>query len=289
VMKQAQALGAVDETKRQASAVAGVADILLLCEPLDQMEGLIKTIAPEVKPHTVVLDTAVLKQPVARWVKSYFKQGHYVSCAPIMAADKLYDTRRGIEAADGDLFRNSTFCLFPGPDVPDTAVQTAATIGQLIGGQPFFVDIMEYDVYQQALETLPSLASLALFRTLTQRTGWQDMSRFAGLSFAQFTSLMSRETELTPLVLADKHSLIHWLDSYVAELLELRRWVQEGEPDTLNALMREFGVQREEWLHLRQENDWSSPEDNVQKRGLMSQMFGTLLDRGDGTEKKRGG
>lgn len=290
VMKQAEEMGAVDETKRNASAVAAVADILVLCEPLSEMEELIMAIAPDVQAHAVIMDTAVLKKPVYEWMQTYLppETGHYVSSMPIIAADYSYDTRLSIEAADANLFRNSTFCLFPGPDVDEQAVQTASTFGQLLGGQPFYVDMIEYDIYMQALETLPALVSTAVFRTLTNRPGWRDMARFAGLSFAQITSMMTREDELAHMALADKQATLLWIDTIVQELVELRRWVNEGDEETLVALMRELGIQREEWMHQRRENDWTAPSE-VEKRGLMSQMFGNLLTgRGDKKEDRRG-
>ncbi len=286
IMKQAKEMGAVDETKRRASAVASAADILILCEPLSQMELLIMSIAPDVQAHAVVLDTAVLKKPIHNWIKTYFTQGHYVSCMPIIATAQTQDTRLGIAAASPDLFRNSTFCLFPGPEVDEQAVQTAATFGQLLGSQPFHMDISEYDVYMQALETLPALVSTAVFRALTKRTGWRDMSRVAGLPFAQLTSLIQREEEIAHMALADKQATLFWLDTLMAEMADLRRWVAEGDEETLAALMLEMGIQREEWHHQRQANDWTPPA-QVQKSGLMGQLFGTFLSRGDKDGKNR--
>lgn len=285
VMKQAKEMGAVDETKRRASAVASEADILVLCEPLSQMEALVISIAPDVQAHAVVLDTAVLKKPLHNWIKTHFTQGHYVSCMPIVATDQTYDTRLDISAASPDLFRNSIFCLFPGPEVDEQAVQTATTFGQLLGSQPFHMDISEYDVYMQALETLPALVSTALFRALTKRTGWRDMARVAGLPFAQLTSLIQREEEIALMALADKQATLFWLDTLMAEMADLRRWVAEGDEETLAALMLELGIQRQEWHHQRQTNDWA-PTTQVQKPGLMGQLFGTLLNQRDKEGKK---
>ncbi|MCA9980600.1 MAG: prephenate dehydrogenase/arogenate dehydrogenase family protein, partial [Anaerolineales bacterium] len=253
-----------------------------------KMQELLMAIAPDVQDHTVIMDTAVLKKPVYQWVRDYLKTGHYVSSMPIIAANQTHDTRQTIAAASADLFRNSTFCLFPGPEVDEQAVQTASTFGQLLGAQPFYVDITEYDVYMQALETLPALVSTAVFRALTQRTGWRDMARVAGLSFAQLTSLMTREEELATMALAEKQSTLLWIDTLVQELLEMRRWVQEGDEETLAALMRELGIQRDEWLHQREENDWSYTSD-VQKRSMMAQMFGDLLSRGQKDDKRKRG
>lgn len=292
VMKQAREIGAVDSTEGNLIKTAAKADILILAEPFGQLEDTIRHIGPDIQEHTVVIDTAPLKRPVRDWVKQHMSQGYYVSCAPVINPDKMDDIRVTIDAASADLFQNSIFCLMPGPKVDDQAVKTAANLGKVIGGEPFYVNIDEYDIYMQALVTLPGVTAAATFRTVTQTTGWRDMIRFAGLPFATVTSPLMGEGDVASLIYADEKAALHWIDREVANLLEIKRWIENGDQEALAALMEELNIQREEWLHERRQNDWNEAQNSasrVQNMNLMQQMFGSLAGRRgqDDDQKKK--
>ncbi|MBK7180086.1 MAG: prephenate dehydrogenase/arogenate dehydrogenase family protein [Chloroflexi bacterium] len=189
VAKIAQSpVGAVDKVEANARNLASRADILVLAVPMSELEPLLSVIGDAIQPHALILDFSSLKQPGLKWAAKYLVQGHYVGASPVLAADWLTDGRVEVEAASADLFKNSIFCLMPSPKADPQAVETAVNFGSLIGAVPYFVDPMEYDSLLQGLEVVPGLLGAAMFRAITQSTGWRDMLRFAGLPFAQTTS-----------------------------------------------------------------------------------------------------
>ena len=287
IMKQSKEMGAIDKSYTSVANLISDADILVLAEPLSELEDTFQIMGNYVQAHTVIIDFASLKKPVQALADKYLTQGHYVAMMPIANVDSYKDTRLTVDAADGDLFRNSVVCVMPGPKVDEEAVQTATNIGRLLGCEPFFVDMGEYDAYMQALETVPSLIGVALFRSLTRATGWRDMVRFAGMPFAQVTSVMGREADIAHMTFSDKVAVLHWIDSVIQDLGEMRRWINEGDLETLGALMTELNIQREEWLHERRENSWQEGmAPKVNTPGFMEQMIGGGLFRRRGKNKK---
>lgn len=278
-MKVAQEMGAVDKTYTSVANLASDADILILAEPYTELEATFKIIGPYVQEHTVVVDFSTLKRPVQQWADTYLTQGHYVCCMPVMGVQGLGNTELTTAAAHADLFRESVMCLMPTSTVDDAAVETATNLGRLLGCQPFYVDIHEYDTYIQLLETIPGLLAASFFRTATQTKGWRDMVRLAGLPFAAATSSMGREADVAHLAFADKAAVLHWLDKLTADLTEMRRWIQEGDQETLSALMTELNIQRDEWLHKRQENNWQEAKADVEAPGLMQLIGGGMFKR----------
>lgn len=280
IMKQAKEIGAIDKSYVSVANLAADADILILAEPFSDIEETIKVIGSHVQGHTVIIDFAPLKRPVQKWADVHFVQGHYVAIMPIPRIDAVYDTRLTIDAADADTFRDSVVCLMPSPEVDEGAVETAANIAKILGCSPFYVDAGEYDAYAQALETLPGLVGAAFFRSLTRSIGWRDMVRFANLPFAQVTSAMGKEADIAHFAFNDKLAALRWLDSLIQDLVEMRRWINEGDRETLAALMTELNIQRDEWLHERRDNNWQeATTPKVDTPSFMQQMLGTGMFR----------
>ncbi|MCB0034389.1 MAG: prephenate dehydrogenase [Anaerolineales bacterium] len=287
-MKQAQEIGAIDKSYTSVANLISDADILILAEPFAELEDTMKIVGKNVNAHAVVIDFSPLKKPVQKWADDYLRQGHYVALMPIPRADAAHDNRLTIEAAAADMFHDSVVCLMPSPKVDEDAVETATNVARVLGCSPFFVDIGEYDAYMQALETLPSLMGAAYFRSLTRSTGWRDMVRFASTSFAQATAPLEKQADIAHFAFDNKIATLRWIDSLIQDLVEIRRWINDGELETLAALMDELNLQREKWLHERRENNWQeATTPKVDTPNFMQQMIGTgLFNRRKKDDKK---
>ena len=255
-MQVAQSLGAFDAVQSSLGRAAAAADILIITLPADQLENTLAAVGDRVQEHALVLDLSPLKAAGQEWAHTYLRQGHFVGAAPVLAASALEDGRRGPEAARADLFQNSLICLVPSPMADPQAVETAVTLGSLLGAKPFFLDAAEYDSLVKGVETLPGLVAAAVFRSVTRSTGWRDMLRFAGLPFAVSTSALQDESEIAVMALHDRDATLRWLDAVLAELEEIRQWVAGQETERLSAFLSHMQAERESWLAERRENDW---------------------------------
>lgn len=255
-MREAQALGAFDAAQPSLGRAAADADILIIALPANQVENVLAEIGDLVQEHALVLDLSPLKAAGQEWAGAHLRQGHFVGAAPVLAAFALEDSRRGPEAARADLFQNSLICLVPSPQADPKAVETAVTLGGLLGAKPFFLDAAEYDNLVKGVETLPGLVAAAVFRAVTRSTGWRDMLRFAGLPFAVSTSALQDESEIAALALRDREATLRWLDAVLAELEEIRQWVAGQEMERLSAYLTQLQAERQTWLAGREKNDW---------------------------------
>ncbi|MDJ0753135.1 MAG: prephenate dehydrogenase/arogenate dehydrogenase family protein [Ardenticatenaceae bacterium] len=276
-LKVAKESGAIDRAVMNLVSAVSEGDIIFISLPFAEMEETIVALSRGIQEHAVIIDFSPLKKPVQKWVNAHLSTGHYVSAMPILNVDGAKDLRPGPEAATAELFANSVMCLMPGPKVDEGAVQTVEQIGRILGAESFYVDMEEFDIYAQALETLPGLLGAAYFRALTSATGWQDMRRMANQTFTIATNPLGSEEDLAHMAFQNKAAAIHWLDTIVEYLLEMRRWVQNGDQETLAALMTELNIQREQWLHDRKTNDWQEQKSpKIENRGMMEQLFGSF-------------
>lgn len=284
--QQAKQLGAVDKTEWNLLSAAMKADILVLRLPVSQLEATLEVIGPDLQPHALVVDLSAGAAAGIQWADQYLTQGHYVSGMPILAAAWMADGRSTLDTATPDLFRSSVFCLMPAARADAQAVETAVNFGYLLGAKPYFLQPEEFDNLQQGSETLPRLAAAAIFRTLQSSPGWRDMLRFAGAPLALATTSLETSADTALLALQDPAATLRWLDGLIAQLTEMRSWIQRGDAELFNSLLLETQVEREKWTRARQKNDWVEGKAvRVPNQSFAEQMLGGLVTGRDRKEQ----
>jgi len=273
--KAAQQAGAIDSRQWRLVRAATEGDIIVLAVPASEVEGTLEAIGEDLHEHTLVLNLSSLKGPAQRWADKYLKNGHYVGAAAVLAAGALADGTPGVAGARADLFLNSILCLMPSPMADPEAVETAVNLGAVLGAKPFFLDADEYDNLVLGVETIPGLLAAALFGAMTETAGWRDMLRFADLPFAQVTLPLRDDEGLALRALNDQAATLRWLDEVLDALGDLRQRVADGDREQLVAFLQQLNLERDNWLHERQQNDWDEvARPDQTPRSLMGQFFG---------------
>jgi prephenate dehydrogenase len=274
-LSDARDLGILDRSRNNPLNVAKAADIIILSVPLSEKESIMELIGPEMREHTLVVDLSAQKGFGLDLAKRTFRDGHYIGASPVLAAEALSDGRYDVGAARADLFTNSVFCIMPSGKTDPEAVQTTVNLGRILGATPFFLDPQEYDSLMQGVETMPGLVSAAMFRSITQATGWRDMLRFAGSTFAVSTSGLANPN-LAELANVDKAATLRWLDAILEQLQEMRRWLVDEEPERLSLILEDMIEERERWLYEREKNNWTEVDDtkNIGGISIAGQLFG---------------
>ncbi|MDT8305870.1 MAG: prephenate dehydrogenase/arogenate dehydrogenase family protein [Anaerolineae bacterium] len=274
-MQRALEMGAIDMMQERLGLAAAEADILILSLSAEQVENTLAAIAPSVRGHAVILDLSPLKARSQELAEQHLTQGHFVGARLVLAAPALDDSLRGPAGASADLFQNSLICLMPSPRAEPKAVDTAVTLGSLLGAKPFFLDAGEYDSLVKGVETLPGLVAAAMFRAVTRSQGWRDMLRFAGLPFAVGTAALQDNSEIAVLALHDRDATLRWLDAVLHELHEIQQWVYEQDPEQLSAYLQQLHADRQRWLGRRAENEWEeSVAPDIKPIGMRDRIFG---------------
>ncbi len=275
LLGEAKKLGLVDKASGNPLDVARVADILILSVPVSQQAEMFQIIGDDVQDHTLVVDLSDLKGRGLELARAHLRQGHYVGVSPVLAAEALADGRSDIAAARANLFKDSVFCIMASGTLDEDAVQTTVNLGRILGATPFFLDAYEYDSLVKGMQTMPGLVSAAMFRAITQTSGWRDMLRFAGSTFSESTAGLDNPN-LADLAYHDKAATLRWLDAVLAELQELRRWLMDEDQDRLGLILEDMALERERWLAERRNNNWIEIEksEEISSFSLAGQLFG---------------
>lgn len=267
--------GAFDKAEWNLVNACEKADLIILAIPLNGIRPTLEAIAPYLKEGVVISDTARSKAPPLAWAEELLPgHAHFVGGNPI-----VHPTGSGYEHATVDLFRHKLYCLVPAASAPEQAVQLLVGLTALLGAEPFFLDATEHDGLMTAIEHLPTLLSATLVNTLATQTAWRETRKLAGNLFQQVSAgAVGDPDAIKESLLTNRENLVHWLDSYVAQLQRLRTLlVGEGSEEALVELLDKAVVARYNWLKDYEKGDFSDPEltpANVEAPGLMKRLIG---------------
>lgn len=224
--RAAVAAEAIDRAVWTLPAAVEEADLVFLCEPVDQTLETLTWIAPHLKPEAMVSDTAALKVAVLRRAAEVLPAGvSYVGGHPILAGSPR-------AAAEGDplaAFRGVAWCLCAPPRAHPVAVATLERLLAALQARPFYIDAAEHDALAGGALLLPLLGELALLGALDRSPSARDLRRLGAPAFlARIGAAEDLGAAVAPLAGADPAALLHWLDGQLAALMELRGALAAG-------------------------------------------------------------
>lgn len=257
--RQARKMDAVHRTHWNLPAACEDANLVVLALPLSAIEETMEAIGPHLKEGCVVTDTAPLKVPVLEWAREHLPE--YVLYAggfpvPSPAFDDVRPLK-GAETASAALFANSLYCITPAPDTDSHAVEILLELIDDLSAKPLFLDPVEHDGLQAGVGTMPALIAVALLQSTINSPGWREMRKVAGHDFAALAQLAAanpqgrRETAQL-----NRESLLRRLDMFMEEIEHLRRWLLEGNEESLEEAYTVAAEDYERWRIERAEGKW---------------------------------
>jgi len=227
------------------SAVKGV-DLVLIATPAMAIKDILAEIGESLVEGCIVTDTASTKAQVMGWAEDCLPTSvSFIGGHPMAGKETS-----GIEAADGELFVDCTYCLIPGRGATKEAIDMVAGLVRQIGAKPMFIDATEHDSLVAGISHLPILISAALVLTTTKSPSWPKMSKLAATGFRDLSRLASANPRMSrDICLSNREPILRWLDEYIEELGELRCLVNQGGEELEEAFIRARD-EREGWLRM---------------------------------------
>lgn len=281
-MNLAEKMGAVDKTVYNLPSAVRDADLVILALPTDQIRETLETIASELKPNAVVMDTAPVKGAIANWAKELLPEDrHYVGLTPVINPAYLHTHESGVEAAHADLFRGGLIVIVASMDASSEAVKLATDLARLLGATPLFADALEVDSLMAATHILPQMLAVALLNTTIDQPGWYEGRKLAGRAYAEVTGPLVQLGEPEALcdnaLLAGENS-VRVIDNVITALYALRNDIKNQDGKALKERMVRARKGRETWWSQRQAGNWAGEElASAVPPPKSSEVFGRLF------------
>jgi prephenate dehydrogenase len=255
----ARVRGAFDSVTRKPGPACEGGQLIIVAEPLADIESAFVAISPHMESGAVVTDTAGLKAPVLRWAKDLlprhvsFVGGHVIPNPAVVGLEPL----ESLDDASADLLREALYCFTPAPSASSSAIDVCAWLALALGAQPFFIDATEHDGLQAGVEGLPDLLTIALLRATVDTPGWAEMRKFAGRRFAAATEAIDDAANRHPSLFLNRENVLHRLEVLIEELMVLRSVLSQGDEEALTQTFAEAAESRSRWIRERQKGMWS--------------------------------
>ncbi len=283
----ARARGILDEVSREPGLACEGASLVIVAEPVANIEGAFAAIAPHLGEGTVVTDTARLKAPVLRWAESLlpehvsFVGGHLIPNPAIVGTRSL----EALEDASADLLREALYCFSASSNASGAAIDVCTWLAYALGAHPFFIDVTEHDGLQAGVDGLVDVLTIALMRATVDTPGWEEMRKFAGRRFAVATEAAEGVSRRHPLLFLNRENVLHRLDALIEELMYLRNVLCQADEETLAETTAAAAENRSRWMKERQQGMWveKGTYDTRDVPGAAQQLgrmiFGNLASR----------
>jgi prephenate dehydrogenase len=261
--RKAEKKGAVDRISLNLPASVENADLILLALPQDQIRETMQIIGSDLRPGTVVLDTAPSKAAVVAVMQEFLpKTCSYVGLLPIIGPLYLHGIHTGVESAQSDFFAKSLVGIIAPKGTSPVALQSAVSLVERVGSDKMFMDQAEADSYMASLYILPDLLAAALVATTTGRGGWQEGRKLAGRPYAMATAHLAAETSVAlaqSAISSQEHTLRH-LKNMIAALEDYARLVAANDVEAMSASIQEAQTSYQQWRQERDLGGWMAEE-----------------------------
>jgi prephenate dehydrogenase len=277
IREDAQKIGLGDKIERDLFRAAQGKDIVVLALPYADVQVAYKSIASDLRPGAVVLDTAPLKQPSLEWAQKHLpKEVHMIGITPILNPAYLFDGLDDTLHAKADLFDSGNMLMMPAPSAARDAVELAADFSSLLGATPHFFDPAEHDSLMALTEQLPALIGVALFHMLAKKEGWNDAQRITNPGFGRATRALfdTHPDDLRDAWLNNRESLVRGVDDLIAALRQFREALGRGDRDGLEAALVESSDVYSAWVNRRHNARWEEDKLGDTSGGV---SFGSMV------------
>jgi len=243
---RALARSAIDRAASSPEEAAAEAHMVILATPVLAIEGVLRRIAPVLRPGTLVTDTASTKRKVMAWAEQYLPRGaEFIGGHPMAGREKW-----GIDAAAPDLFRGAVYCLTPAPGCSPEAVSRATEMVERLGAHPLFIESEVHDYLVAGVSHLPLMLSVALTLIVGEEPSRKELWRLAATGFKDVTRLASGNPLMGRDILTTNSDKIRqWLRRLQDRLKSLERLLDDGE--ALREELEKAVELRERWLEER--------------------------------------
>ena len=245
-LEQALQLGVIDTIATDWASALDGADLILLGMPVGQMEAVMRALAPQLQPHTIVTDGGSTKSDVVAAARAAFgdKIRQFIPGHPIAGAEKS-----GVVAAQADLYVDKRVVLTPLPENSAADVKAVRAVWELCGATLSQLAPEEHDRVFAAVSHLPHLLAFALVHDFAQRPNSDQLFGFAAGGFRDFTRIASSHPEMwRDICVANRHALLRELDAYMVELMRTRVLLAGADAAGLEAMFNTARERRDAWL-----------------------------------------
>ena len=244
--------GIIDAAPGELSAAVAEADLVVVGVPTLSVRDVFDVIREHARVGTVVTDVASVKGSVVDAAIEAFGAvpSWLVPAHPIAGAEQS-----GVQAARARLFEHHRGILTPLAQTDPAALALVESMWRLTGAELVRMDVAEHDRILAMTSHLPHLLAYALVDSLAHDEASEDIFRFAGGGFRDFTRIASSDVVMwRDIALANRAALLQALDGFSEHLAIVRNAVMNADAAVLESVFSGAREARGKYLQWLEES-----------------------------------
>ena len=226
-LKEALALGAIDEGTTD--HVKGVvdADVVFICTPINLIIPIIKEIVPSLKKGAIVTDVGSSKQMIVSEAEKLMPKGVYFVGGHPMAGKETFK----LEAAEADLFKDKKWILTSTSKTSKKALEIIKEVVRELGCQVLEMDPKTHDLAVAGVSHMPLMVAASLVNAVADaQEAKEEMKLCASSGFRDTTRIASGDPILgVDMFTTNKKAVLKMLSAFKKSLSNLEKLIKEGE------------------------------------------------------------
>lgn len=210
------------------------ADLVILATPVKTIISLAPAVARIIKPSCIVTDVGSTKKEIVSKLDRLFT--FYLGSHPLAGSEK-----RGVNHANGELFKNSICILTPTRETRRIALRKIKTLWKRLGSKVLCFSPDEHDRILSFASHLPHLLAFSLIRTVPQ-----GFLRFSGGGLRDTTRIAASDSQVwSDVFLTNRKHLLKALAALEKELSRMKKYIRNKDNATLARMLKDAKGKRD--------------------------------------------
>jgi prephenate dehydrogenase len=236
----------VDEITTDFTKGVKDAELVVLAAPVQAISEIALSILPFMSPHSILLDVGSTKEVICDIISRHLpKDVSFVGCHPMAGSEK-----RGVEAADPDLFEGSICVLTPLDNTSHTSLRTAKELWEGVGCHILTLSPSDHDLFVGITSHIPHItaSSLVHFVSLFNESN-KDIERLLAGGFRDTTRIASGDPVLwRDVCITNRNSLARLIPLLIQQLERFLDFLKDGDEAEIFAFFQEAKTWRDKKL-----------------------------------------
>ncbi|MGE3312160.1 MAG: prephenate dehydrogenase [Limisphaerales bacterium] len=243
--REAVEAGAVDVAGDRLSEAVSGADLVVLCTPVARIAALAAEIVPFLEPRACVTDVGSVKGVVVDAAEGRIAAagGFFVGSHPMAGSE-----RTGVGAARRDLFEGALTVVTPTSASREEAVALVRGLWESVGSKVSTMTPGLHDELVGRSSHLPHLVAVALAQFVLSPSHPAEQASVCATGFRDTTRVASGSPEMwRDIALGNRVAILSALEGMEGMLGALRKLLEAGDGEGLEALLRSAKDRRDAW------------------------------------------
>lgn len=238
-LKKALDMGAIDKATQDLREGVRRADIVILGTSVRQIPGMAKKVMPWMKSSSILTDVGSTKAHIVEKIEAMRRKDvEFIGSHPLAGSE-----RRGVEAANPDLFQGATCVLTTTKN--SRAKERIKELWEGLGAQVRFLSPEEHDRILAFTSHLPHLLAASLVNNVKA-----NQRPFAGRAFKDLTRVASGDPNLwVDICLENREELLKAIKALQGEINTFRKVLQKRDKKRLLSELKKAKTSRDRLIN----------------------------------------